>query len=380
MHLDIHPACAQGRDPRGRILGRMGETRRLTSFSHGAGCGCKLGPSDLETVLGTLSLPALDADVLVAADTGDDAAVVRLSDEQALVATLDFFTPIVDDPYDWGRIAATNALSDVYAMGARPFLALNITAWPVDDLPLEMLGQVLQGGIDVASKAGVAVLGGHTITDPEPKYGMVALGLAEPERIVRNSTVPAGARLFLTKPLGIGIATTAHKRGVDAPGLLDAAVGLMTTPNDAASEAMVAAAAEAATDVTGFGLLGHLQRMLSASGVAARLDASAVPVLPGVLDLAERDVVPGGTQRNRAYVRSSTGWGDLSNAEQLVLADAQTSGGLLIATRDPRRLVDELDARGADRWEIGEAIEGTPGAIEISGRLSDDDDTARAGE
>jgi selenide, water dikinase len=356
----------------------MQETRRLTSFSHGAGCGCKLGPADLETVLGTLSLPELDADVLVATDTGDDAAVVRLSETQALVATLDFFTPIVDDPYDWGRIAATNALSDVYAMGARPFLALNITAWPVDDLPLEMLGQVLQGGVDVASKAGVAVLGGHTITDPEPKYGMVALGLAEPERIVRNSTVPAGARLFLTKPLGIGIATTAHKRGVDAPGLLDAAVELMATRNDTASAAMVAAGAEAATDVTGFGLLGHLQRMLSASGVAARLDASAVPVLPGVLDLAERDVVPGGTRRNRAHLRSSTTWGDLSEAEQLVLADAQTSGGLLIATRDPERLVGELDARGVDRWEIGDAFEGTPGAMEVSGRLWDDG--ARAGE
>jgi selenide, water dikinase len=348
----------------------MQETRRLTSFSHGAGCGCKLGPTDLETVLGTLSLPEFDPDVLVAADTGDDAAVVRLSETQALVATLDFFTPIVDDPYDWGRIAATNALSDVYAMGARPFLTLNIVAWPVDDLPLEMLGQVLQGGIDVAGKAGAAVLGGHTITDPEPKYGMVALGLAEPERIVRNSTVPAGARLILTKPLGIGIATTAHKRGVDEPGLLRAAVELMTTTNDAASEAMVAAGAEAATDVTGFGLLGHLQRMLAASGVAARLDASGVPVLPGVLDLAMRDVVPGGTQRNRAYLHRSVAWGELTKPEQLVLADAQTSGGLLIAARDRARLTAELDARRVRWWDLGEAIEGPPGEIEIAGRLA----------
>jgi len=166
-----------------RILVYMDEARRLTSFSHGAGCGCKLGPSELDSILGTLTLPEVGAEVLVAADTGDDAAVVRLGDGQALVATLDFFTPIVDDPYDWGRIAATNALSDVYAMGARPFLALNVVNWPVDDLPLEMLGQVLQGGIDLASKAGVSVLGGHTITDPEPKYGMVALGLADPERL-----------------------------------------------------------------------------------------------------------------------------------------------------------------------------------------------------
>jgi selenide, water dikinase len=343
---------------------------RLTSFSHGAGCGCKLGPTDLETVLGTLSLPELDPGVLVAADTGDDAAVVRLSEDQALVATLDFFTPIVDDPYDWGRIAATNALSDVYAMGARPLLTLNIVAWPVDDLPLEMLGQVLQGGIDVASKAGAAVLGGHTITDPEPKYGMVALGLGEPGRVVRNSTVPAGARLILTKPLGIGIATTAHKRGVASEDVLAAAVELMTTPNDAASEAMVAAGAEAATDVTGFGLLGHLKRMLEASGVAARIDASAIPVLPGVLELAEDDVVPGGTQRNRAYVRSAVEWSELTKPEQLVLADAQTSGGLLIATRDPERMARELDGRGVRWWDIGETTEGTPRGIRITGRLA----------
>ena len=288
---------------------RTVEQRRLTSFSHGAGCGCKLGPADLETVLGTLSLPELGPDVLVAADTGDDAAVVRLPDGQALVATLDFFTPIVDDPYDWGRIAATNALSDVYAMGARPFLALNIVAWPVDDLPLEMLGQVLQGGIDVASKAGAAVLGGHTITDPEPKYGMVALGLADPERIVRNSTVPPGAHLFLTKPLGIGIATTAHKRGVAEPELLAAAVELMTTPNDAASEAMVEAGAEAATDVTGFGLLGHLQRMLAASGVGAddrRVVRAGAPRRPRPRDARRR---PGRHQAQPRLPGSERGLG-----------------------------------------------------------------------
>ena len=348
----------------------MSTERRLTSFSHGAGCGCKLGPNDLETVLGTLSLPGVDPNVLVAADTADDAAVVRLSDRQALVATLDFFTPIVDDPYDWGRIAATNALSDVYAMGARPILTLNIVAWPVDNLPLEMLGQVLQGGMDVASKAGAAVLGGHTITDPEPKYGMVALGLTEPERVVRNSTVPPGARLFLTKPIGIGIATTAHKRGVDPAELLGRAVELMTTPNDAASEAMVAAGAEAATDVTGFGLLGHLHRMLEASGVAARIDASAIPVIPGVLELAADDVVPGGTQRNRSYLRPFVEWGEVTVPEQMVLADAQTSGGLLIATRDPKRLAPELDARGVRWWDVGASVEGMPGRIEVSGSLA----------
>lgn len=345
------------------------QQRRLTSFSHGAGCGCKLGPADLETVLGQVSLPEMRADVLVDTDTGDDAAVVRQSDGQALVATLDFFTPIVDDPYDWGRIAATNAFSDVYAMGARPFVALNIVSWPVDDLPLQMLGQVLQGGIDVASKVGAAVLGGHTITDPEPKYGMVALGLTDPERIVRNSTAPPEAHLFLTKPLGIGIATTAHKRGIAEHELLRSAVEVMTTPNDAAAEAMVEVGAEAATDVTGFGLLGHLQRMLAASGVGARIDASAVPVLPGVLDLAMMDVVPGGTRRNHAFVRPSVQWGRLSVPEQLVLADAQTSGGLLIAALDHEWMAEELSGRGIPWADVGVTVEGRPGTVAVTGKL-----------
>jgi selenide, water dikinase len=346
------------------------EERRLTSFSHGAGCGCKLGAADLTTVLGSLSLPAVSGDVLVASDTGDDAAVVRLPDGHALIATLDFFTPIVDDPYDWGRIAATNALSDVYAMGGRPFLALNVVGWPVDDLPLEMLGRVLQGGIDVASAAGAPVLGGHTITDPEPKYGMVALGLADADRIVRNSTVPPGAHLFLTKPLGVGIATTAHKRGVVGEDLLARSVELMTTTNADAAEAMLQVGAEAATDVTGFGLLGHLQRMLQASGVGARIDASAVPVLDGVLDLAMMDVVPGGTKRNHAHVRPHVQWGRLTEPEQLVLSDAQTSGGLLIAAADHEWMADELAGRGVPAADIGVSVEGRPGTIVVTGKLA----------
>lgn len=345
------------------------QERRLTAFSHGAGCGCKLGPSDLETVLGTLALPEITSEVLVGADTGDDAAVVRLPDGHALIATLDFFTPIVDEPYDWGRIAATNALSDVYAMGGRPFLALNIVSWPVDDLPLEMLGQVLQGGIDVATKAGAAVLGGHSITDPEPKYGMVALGLVDPDRIVRNSTAVPGARLFLTKPLGLGIVSTAVKRGVADPGLVAAAVELMTTLNEDASLAIREAGAEAATDVTGFGLLGHLHRMLLPSGVSATVDAGAVPVLAGALDLARADVVPGGTKRNHAYVAPHTDWGELPMPERLVLADAQTSGGLLIAATDGDRLIRELEDRRVPFAEIGAIEAGPAGSIRLTGRL-----------
>ncbi len=352
----------------------MRDHRRLTSFSHGAGCGCKLGPDQLASVLSTLSLPGIGDDVLVAADTGDDAAVVRLPSGQGLVATLDFFTPIVDDAYDWGRIAATNALSDVYAMGGTPFLALNIVNWPVDDLPLEMLGQVLQGGIDAASKAGVTVAGGHSITDPEPKYGMVALGLADPDRIVRNSTLEPGADLYLTKPLGLGVISTAIKRGVATQEQIRAAVDAMTALNDAASDAMLEAGAVAATDVTGFGLLGHLQRMASASHCAAVVDASAVRLLPGVMDLARSDVVPGGTKRNLAAARPSTDFGDLTGPEQAVLADAQTSGGLLIAATRPDRLETALSLRGVRFWRIGRSERSRPGApaIRVRGRLVDE--------
>jgi selenide,water dikinase len=345
------------------------EDRRLTSFSHGAGCGCKLGPGDLASLLGSLHLPEVTAEVLVGADTGDDAAVVRLPDGHALIATLDYFTPIVDDPYDWGRIAATNALSDVYAMGGRPFLALNVVNWPADDLPLEMLGRVLQGGIDVATSAGAAVLGGHSITDPGPKYGMVALGLVDAERIVRNSTARAGDLLFLTKPLGLGIVSTAIQRGVAGPELIGAAVGHMTTLNDRAAEAMLASGCLAATDVTGFGFLGHLQRMLAASGVAARIDASAVPVMGGVLELARGGVVPGGTGRNHVFVAPHVDWDGLSEAEQLVLADAQTSGGLLIAAPDGPGLSRALAERGVPFAQVGEVLAGEPGWIEVSGAL-----------
>jgi selenide,water dikinase len=346
------------------------EAVRLTKFSHGAGCACKLGPSELARVLERLGTPALPEEVLVSADTGDDAAVYALPDGQALVQTLDFFTPIVDDPYDWGRIAAANALSDVYAMGARPILALNIAGWPVDDLPLEMLSRVLEGGAAVASGAGVAVVGGHTITDPEPKYGMAVTGLAPVKRIVRNSTARPGDDLFLTKPLGLGIISTAIKRGIATEEQIVLAVDTMTELNRAASEAMVAARVDAATDVTGFGLLGHLRGMLSASGCSAEVDAGTIELLPGVLALAGRGVVPGGTVRNHEFLGRYVGWGDLPRDEQLVLADAQTSGGMLIATQDPARLHDAAAERNVPLQPIGRVVEGPPGRISVTGRLA----------
>jgi selenide,water dikinase len=349
----------------------VSEPVRLTRFSHGAGCGCKLGPDDLAGVLRDLSIPDVPGEVLVGTDTGDDAAVWRLSEDRALVATLDYFTPIVDDPYDWGRIAATNAMSDVYAMGGTPFLGLNIANWPVDDLPLDLLGRVLQGGIDAAAKSGVAVLGGHSITDPEPKYGMVVLGFVDPRRMLTNATARASGRLFLTKPLGLGMVSTAVKRGSVTAELLAVAVELMTTTNAAGAEAMVDAGADAATDVTGFGLLGHLHKMLLASGVSAAVDASSVPLIPGVMDLARGDVVPGGTQRNHAFVGPVTDWGDLSRPEQLLMADAQTSGGLLIATREADVLAAALRDRAVPFADIGEITSGSPGAIRVLGRLKE---------
>jgi len=344
--------------------------RRLTSFSHGAGCACKLGPSELRAVLDSLGPFAAPAELLVGTETSDDAAVYRLSDDQALVATLDFFTPIVDDPYDWGRIAAANALSDVYAMGARPIVALNVVAWPIDDLPGEMLADVLRGGRDVATIAGVPVVGGHSITDPEPKYGMVALGLVHPDRIVRNAGATAGATLVLTKPLGLGMISTAIKQGRASATLTAAAIEVMTTLNGAAAEAMLEARVDAATDVTGFGLLGHLHKLLLASGCAAQIDAAHVPLIEGVLALAREGVVPGGTQRNHDFVRDATDWGALPQPEQLILADAQTSGGMLLATADPAALERELAARSLPVARIGTVTDGPAGTIRVSGRVT----------
>ena len=315
----------------------------------------------------------------MATETGDDAAVYALPDGRGLVQTVDFFTPIVDDAFDWGRIAAANAMSDVWAMGGSPVLALNIAAWPVEELPLAMLGRVLAGGAKMASEAGVAVVGGHTIHDPEPKYGMAVTGFVDLDRVVRNSTAPAGARLFLTKPLGLGIITTGVKRGRSAPEQVARAVEVMTTLNAAASEAMVEARAEAATDVTGYGLLGHLHFMLASSGVAAEIDAAAVPFLPGALELAREGVVPGGTRSNHRFLARHVDWGELPQAEQLALADAQTSGGLLIAASEERaeHLREAFRSRGILAAEIGRTMEGEQGRLAVHGRIDDEAEPSR---
>jgi selenide, water dikinase len=348
------------------------EPVRLTRFSHGAGCACKLSPDDLRTVLGLVQglEPAADPNLLVGMDTADDAAVYRVRDDLALVVTTDFFTPIVDDPYDWGRIAATNALSDVFAMGGTPLLALNVVAWPREGLPFELLARVLDGGADVVRAAGALVGGGHSIDDAEPKYGLAVVGTVHPDDVLANAGARPGDALVLTKPIGLGVISTAVKRDAATPELVADAVHVMTTLNASARDAALELghATHAATDVTGFGLLGHLREMLAASGVAAEVDAAAVPVIEGVRELLAAGMVAGGTQRNHAFVSDVVDWGALPENEQLLLADAQTSGGLLIAVAPERAstLVDALERRGTPAAAvIGQAKAGRAGNIAI---------------
>jgi selenide,water dikinase len=344
---------------------------RLTSFTSGGGCACKLAPGNLRAVLEALAPdPVTAADLLVGMETSDDAAVYRLRDDLAVVLTTDFFTPIVDDAYDWGRIAATNALSDVYAMGATPLLALNLVGWPTDDLPLELLARVLAGGAEVVRAAGAVLAGGHTITDREPKYGLAVLGVVDPEQVLTNRAAQPGDVLVLTKPIGTGVVASALKREL-APGrLVSEAVTLMTTSNAAARDAAQAVrpAVHAATDVTGFGLTGHLRELVVASGLLAHVDARAVPVLDGVRALLADGMVPGGTRRNHMWVSEVTDWGRLAEGEQLLLADAQTSGGLLLAVAPDAvdALVTELEARGAPvAAVIGHLSDEAPGRIVV---------------
>ncbi len=345
---------------------------RLTAFSRGAGCACKLPARDLRTVLGLADGIGRfdDPRLLVGLETGDDAAVYRLGADRALVFTTDFFTPIVDDPGDWGRIAAANALSDVYAMGGAPLLALNLVAWPREGLDLSLLAEVLDGAAGVARSAGCIVAGGHSIDDPEPKYGMAVVGTVDPSRLLRNAGARAGDTLVLTKPLGVGMVTTALKRGAARAGMVEDATRVMTALNDGARDAALALgpAVHAATDVTGFGFVGHLREMLLASGVAAEVDAAAVPRLAGAEELAAAGIAAGGTERNHADATGAVDWGDLPLPGQFLLADAQTSGGLLIAvdSESAPRLVEELRVRSAEAWAVvGRIVTGPPGTVTV---------------
>jgi selenide,water dikinase len=317
-------------------------------------------------VLRHVTSTTIDPAVLVGLDAPDDAAVYRLTDEVAIVQTVDFFTPIVDDPFDWGRIAAANALSDVYAMGGRPLTALNLVGWP-RELDFGLLGRVLDGGSAVCSEAEVNIVGGHSIDDPEPKYGMAVTGLIHPDHIVVKNTAVVGCDLVLTKPLGMGIISSGIKEGKTSPETATRAVEIMTTLNRAASEAMIELGAAAATDVTGFGLLGHLLQMLDGR-LSARLSAGSIPVLTEAYDLVASGVFPGGSKRNREADEPFVDARDLSDERLAVLFDAQTSGGLLIAIAADRTevLMEELESRGvADAAVIGSLIEGE-GRIEVT--------------
>jgi selenide,water dikinase len=347
---------------------------RLTQYSHGAGCACKLPLADLEKVLGLIGPQGLQEgpgapNVLIGLNEADDAAVVKLADgDEALVLTLDFFTPLVDDAYTWGRIAATNAASDVYAMGGRPIVGLNIVGWPRETLPLELLSEVLRGGREAASAGGFPIVGGHSVDDPEPKYGVVVVGRADSKRLMTIDAALPGDVLVLTKPIGTGIVTTAIKADAAPKAAVDAAVTSMTRLNDSASSALLEAGVRACTDVTGFGLLGHLHRMMSASGTSAAMDAGAVPVLPGVVELAGDGWIPGGTKRNGEAVGPHVRWPQASDLTRSLLCDAQTSGGLLAACR-PEALDGLLQALASELAcaVVGRVGDGTPGTITVTG-------------
>ncbi|MCW2527217.1 MAG: hypothetical protein JWM76_2077 [Pseudonocardiales bacterium] len=317
---------------------------RLTQYAHGGGCACKIPPGELEEIVRGLT-GAASPDLLVGLDDGDDAAVVRIDAHTAVVATADFFTPVVDDAYDFGRIAAANALSDIYAMGGRPIVAVNLVGWPRDVLPVELLGEVLRGGLDVAREAACHVGGGHSIDDPEPKYGMAVTGLADPDRLMRNDSARPGLPISLTKPLGVGLLNNRHKSTGE---VFAQAIASMVALNRDASIAALAAGITAATDVTGFGLLGHLYKMARASSISVVLDAAAVPYLDGARDALRDGYVSGGTRRNLDWVRPHLR-SHVSEDDLLLLADAQTSGGLLVVGEIPGApVVGETVASGVE--------------------------------
>jgi selenide,water dikinase len=325
----------------------MHTTTRLTQYAHGGGCACKIPPGELEDVVGNL-LGARPVDpvgeLIVGLDDGDDAAVVRIDGDRALILTTDFFTPVVDDPYDWGRIAAANALSDVYAMGGTPIVAVNLLCWPREVLPFELAAEVLRGGLDIAASAGTHLAGGHSVDDPEPKYGLAVTGIADPARLLRNDSGTPGLPISLTKPLGIGVLNSRHKATGE---VFPQAVDTMVTLNDRAASAALAAGARCATDVTGFGLLGHAYKLARASAVTIVIDANAVPYLDGARAALRDGYVSGGTRRNLDWVRPQADLSAIDEDEALLLADAQTSGGLLVAGEIPGApVVGELLPRG----------------------------------
>jgi selenide, water dikinase len=341
---------------------------RLTKFAKRAGCAAKHPPGYLLPLIGALP-PVTDPNVVIGSATADDAAIYRLTDDIALVHTTDFFTPIVDDPYDFGAIAAANALSDVYAMGGVPISALNIVGFPDGSLEPSVLGRILTGGAEKAKEAGIDIIGGHTIKTDEPIYGLAVTGKVHPERVISNAGGEPGDHLILTKPLGLGIITTAAKNDQDADGAIAQAIALMKTLNRAAAEAAQSVGVRAATDVTGFGLLGHLRNLVAASACQAEIWFDAVPVLASARAYVRAGVAPGGTHANWRFLNDWTEYAaDIDKDEQLLVCDAQTSGGLLLAVAPERSdaLIAELTARGTPcAARVGRLTHGPAGRMRV---------------
>jgi len=346
----------------------MNAPLRLTSFSHGGGCGCKIAPGVLADILRQSPGGMLPPQLLVGIETSDDAAVYQLNDEQALVATTDFFMPIVDDPFDFGRIAATNAISDVYAMGATPIMALALVGMPIDKLPVETIGRILAGGESVCAAAGIPIAGGHTIDSVEPIYGLVVMGLVHPSRVRRNADARAGDALILGKPIGVGILSAALKKGALDDAGYAAMLASTTRLNTPGKDLSTLDCVHAMTDVTGFGLLGHAREMAMGSGLHARLDWGRVPLLPGVAALAAQGFITGASKRNWAgYGHDVTLPPGLPPADQALLCDPQTSGGLLVSC-DPSAVEAVLEVfrrHGFDEAAVVGTMTAEPPGVEV---------------
>lgn len=345
------------------------ETVRLTALSSKGGCGCKIGPADLAQVMQLLPKAKPDPNLLVGLDTSDDAGVYRLTDDLAIVQTLDFFTPIVDDPYTFGQVAAANAISDIYAMGGKPITALNIVAYPIADLGKEVLADILRGAADKLKETGATLVGGHSIDDKEPKFGMAVTGIVHPDKVRTNAGAKPGDKLILTKPIGVGILTTSIKNGQLSNEEIARVTGVMTTLNKTAAEQMSTYNVHACTDVTGFGLLGHASEISKGSSAGIRIFAKSVPVLPRVRELAENGSIPGGTKNNYAHLAGSVTFPEtMDQIDQWILCDAVTSGGLLISVDgvDAETLLADLLGAGVEAALIGEVVEGQAGHITVS--------------
>ncbi|MGY0693510.1 selenide, water dikinase SelD [Virgibacillus sp. FSP13] len=346
----------------------MANSIKLTSLSSKGGCGCKIGPADLSQVLRSLPPTVQNPNLLVGLDTSDDAGVYKLNDDTALVQTVDFFTPIVDDPYSFGQVAAANAISDVYAMGGTPITALNIVAFPIFTLDKSILAEILRGAGDKLAEAGVALVGGHSIDDKEPKFGLAVTGTVHPDKVRTNTGAKPGDKLILTKPIGVGIYSTSIKNDLLSEEEVSRVTEVMTTLNKTASETMGAYDVHACTDVTGFGLLGHASEMAQGSNVEIQINAGSVPILPRVKELAESGAVPGGTKNNFDHVKDIVTFPEtMDQIDKWMLCDAVTSGGLFIsvADEDADSLLSDLLEKGVEAEIVGEVVDGNSGQITV---------------